>query len=260
MALDISRVRGDIENKIKFTRETLAHLHTIEDVAMFATTTLFSVIPAHKIAVAVIEGNLLKSMSTLGKRVFIDLSLDKPSINARTVRTRQTQLVNDTSTDPDYYPGDPNENMSSELCVPLIYRNKILGTINFEHLHPGRFTEEDIRVAEAFAGEIAESVHRVYGDGSLNRRPMAQGKKVRSVNECYFDLLKAVHQGESVANKILNRVAIQWKPGKELINNLMDKGYLVREKRSANRYAYRITEEGVNALKAYESIIKQIGG
>ena len=87
MTRKTSRVKGDIETMLIFIKETLARLPTLEDVATLATTTLHSIIPTDKIAVAVIEGNILKSISTIGERVIMDLNLDWPSINARTVKT-----------------------------------------------------------------------------------------------------------------------------------------------------------------------------
>src|SRR4030042_6835263 len=112
-----------MEDMIRFVRDTLSHSYSVEDVAIFAMTMLFSAIPTDKIALAVIEGNTLKSVSTLGEGGFMDLSLDRPSINGRAVKTGRTQLVNDTSGDPDYFPGDGADRytMLSELCVPLVY-------------------------------------------------------------------------------------------------------------------------------------------
>jgi len=250
-----------MEKKLRFTRETLDQFHTLEDVAMFATTMLFSIIPTNKVALAIVEGNILKSVNTIGERVIMDLNLDWPSINARAVKTKQTQLVNDTREDPDYFPGDGSDSvaMLSELCVPLIHEGTVLGTINFENQHPGRFLEEDARITEAFARMIADAIYRVLGDrpteGGLQTRQMA---RVRTTLDRYRDLLRAVRDGESVANSILNKAAIPWIPGKQLIDDLVSNGCLEKKKVSASRYAYRITEEGVKALKTYEGIAEHL--
>lgn len=249
-----------MEEKLRFTKETLAHLNTIEDVAMFATTTLFSVVPTHKISVAVIDGDTLNFVNTIGKRNISGLKLDQPSINTRTVRTGKTQLINDTSRDPDYYSGDPEDTMSSEMCVPMIHDGRVLGTINFEHMHPSRYTEKDVQAAEAFAGEIAEAVSRVHKTRQEKKPGAAGHVKARSPIEIYRDILRTVNDGETVLNRILNNTAIQWKPGKELVNELVSKGYLSREKTSGRRYTYRITEEGVQALNAYDDVVKRFRG
>ena len=251
-----------MEEKLRFTRETLAQFYTIEDVAMFATTMLFSVVPTDKVALSIIEGNALKSVSAIGERVAIDLDLDRTSINARTVKTGQTQLVNDTQRDPDYFLGDGGGDiiMLSELSVPMVHGGKALGTINFEDHQAGRFSEEDAETVEAFTREIAEAIHRVWGKKALLKgsRVVYQVKN-RSAMDRYHDLLEAVNEGETVLNRILNRTVIPWKPGKDMVDDLVTKGYLVREQSTARRYSYRITEEGAKALRTYEGIIEKLG-
>jgi len=251
-----------MEEKLRFTRETLDQFHTLEDVAMFATTMMFSVIPAGKVALAVVEGSVLKSVSTIGERVILDLSLDRPSINTRTVKTGRTQLVNDTRNDPDYLPGEGGDSftMLSELCVPMIHSGEVVGTINFESRHPGYFSEEAAKNAEAFAGVIASAVNRVREKHALvEGSRVAYQMKARSSMDRYYDLLRVVYEGETVLNRMLNRTVIPWNPGKSMIDDLVTKGYLVKEKATARRYKYSITEEGIKALKTYEGIIEKLG-
>lgn len=261
MTHEISRGKGDIGAKLSFMRYTLAQYHTLEDVAMFATTMLHSVVPVDKIALAVIEGNTLKSVAAIGPRIFMDLNLNWPSVNARTVKTGQTQLVNDTRDDPDYFPGDGREavTMLSELCVPLIHGDEVLGTINLECRRAGRFTEEDQRVAEAFAQGIAEAVHRARAAAPTDKPWESRGVKNRSTVDNYYGILAAVYNGDEVLNRIVHRVALPWKRGKEMVNNLVAKGYLRRERKSAARYIYKITDQGVKAMMTYDGITEKLG-
>jgi putative methionine-R-sulfoxide reductase with GAF domain/predicted transcriptional regulator len=260
MTPKISRVSGDIEAKLGFMGDTLAQYDTLEDVAMFSTTILYSMIPTDKIALAVIEDDILKSVSTIGERVIMDLNLEWPSINARTIKSGQTQLVHDTRSDPDYFPGEGRDavTMLSELCVPVIHDGNVLGTVNFESRQPGRYTEEDARVAEAFARKLAEALHRVRGDAPTEEVHERYSVRNRSTMDNYYEILRTVHDGEMVLNRIVHRVALPWKRGKEMVNNLVIKGYLTREKISAARYVYRITDEGVKAMNTYDGIIENL--
>jgi len=260
MSHKVSRVKGDIGAKLSFMRYTLDQYHLLEDVAMFATTMLNSIIPTDKIALAVIEGNILKSVSTIGERVVMDLNLDWPSINARTVKTMETQLVNDTGRDPDYFPGDGRDafTMLSELCVPMIHGGKVLGTINLESRQAGRFTEEDRIVAEAFTREIAEAIHRVQGDTPKDEAWERYSVKNRSTIDNYYGILVAVYNGEEVLNRIVHRMVLPWKRGKEMVNDLVTKGYLRKEKVTAARYVYKITDEGVKTMKTYEDMTEKL--
>jgi len=260
MSHKISRGKGDIGVRLSFMRHTLAQYHTLEDVAMFATTMLHSTVPTDKIALAVIEGSILKSVAAIGPRVVVDLNLEWPSINARAVKTRRTQLVNDTRDDPDYFPGDGRDavTMLSELCVPMIHEGEVLGTINLEHRQAGRFTEEDKRVAEAFTREIAEAVHRVRVSAPTGLQWERYSVKNRSTMDNYYGILVAVYNGETVLNRIVHRVALPWKRGKEMITNLVTKGYLRKEQISPARYVYKITDEGVKAMKTYDGISEKL--
>jgi len=190
----------------------------------------------------------------------MDLNLDRPSINTRAVKTRQTQLVNDTRRDPDYFPGDGRDTvtMLSELCVPMIYRDEVLGTINLEHRQAGRFTEEDKRLAEAFTREIAEAVHRVRVSAPTGLPWERYSVKNRSTMDNYYGILVAVYNGEEVLNRIVHRVVLPWKRGKEMVINLVVKGYLCKEQISPSRYVYKITDEGVKAMKTYDGISEKL--
>jgi predicted transcriptional regulator len=221
---------------------------------------LHSTIPTDKIALAVIEGDTLKSVTTIGERVIMDLKLDWPSINTRTVKTGQTQLVNDTSLDPDYFPGDGRDavTMLSELCVPLTHGGETLGTINLECHQAGRFTDDDRRLAEAYAHEIAEAIHRVRAEAPTGKQWELYSVKNRSTMDNYYGILVATYNGETILNRIIHRVVLPWKRGKEMVNNLVTKGYLRREKISAARYAYKITDEGIKAMKTYDGITTKL--
>jgi len=43
-----------------------------------------------------------------------------------------------------------------------------------------------------------------------------------------------------------------------MVNNLVAVGYLTKEKISAARYIYKITDEGVEAMKNYDDIIENL--
>jgi len=74
----------------------------------------------------------------------------------------------------------------------------------------------------------------------------------------YHGILRAVYDDEKVLNRIVYRVALPWKRGKEMVNHLVIKGYLAKEQASAHRYVYTITDEGVKAMNTYEGIMQNL--
>jgi sigma-B regulation protein RsbU (phosphoserine phosphatase) len=70
--------------------------------------------------------------------------------------SRQTVLVPDTSKDPRYISVNPETR--SELAVPLIYRDRVIGVADLESPQPGCFTEEHARLLSTLAPQIAIAI------------------------------------------------------------------------------------------------------
>src|SRR5208337_957440 len=65
----------------------------------------------------------------------------------------QAVLVPDVSKDPRYIPANPETR--SELCIPLIYKDKVIGVLDIEHTRKGYFTEDHVRTMTTLAGQVA---------------------------------------------------------------------------------------------------------
>lgn len=81
---------------------------------------------------------------------------------------RQPQLVTDTIQDLDWIAG--THPIGSWIGVPLIARNQVLGCFSVAHQQPGHFTEEDLQIAMAFAGQAVVAVENHQLITSEHRR------------------------------------------------------------------------------------------
>jgi diguanylate cyclase (GGDEF)-like protein len=77
-------------------------------------------------------------------------------INGRTVQTKQTQFVADVANDPNFVRF--SEEVGSEICVPLLKEDEILGTINVEGKIDSPLTQADADMLTILAGPIALAV------------------------------------------------------------------------------------------------------
>lgn len=74
-------------------------------------------------------------------------------------RHGQTALVNDVSKDDRYVPSPlPPKNTKSELCVPLIYNDRVVGLLDIQSDVVNAFTEDDQRMFEAVADTMAAAI------------------------------------------------------------------------------------------------------
>lgn len=68
----------------------------------------------------------------------------------------QAVLVSDVSRDPRYIALNPETR--SELCVPLVYKDKVIGVLDIEHTRTGYFTENHLRTVTTLAAQVAIAI------------------------------------------------------------------------------------------------------
>ncbi|HEX6171922.1 MAG TPA: histidine kinase [Chitinophagaceae bacterium] len=79
------------------------------------------------------------------------------------VESKQNVLVNDTSKDKRYFTAD-GKIMLSELCVPLIHDNEVLGAINIEHHQRNFFTAKHLKMLSTIAVLCATQIQRIRAE------------------------------------------------------------------------------------------------
>ncbi|HEX5085783.1 MAG TPA: GAF domain-containing SpoIIE family protein phosphatase [Blastocatellia bacterium] len=86
----------------------------------------------------------------------------------RAVRERRTQIVGDVSRDPDYYVTQnwEDQGQRSEIAVPLIYEDKVIGVLALESSRVDAFDEYHGRLLENIANNLSIAVAnaRLYAE------------------------------------------------------------------------------------------------
>ena len=77
-----------------------------------------------------------------------------------TARNGQTVLANDVTQEPRYRPSPlPPKDIRAELCVPLVFDEKVVGLLDIQTDRANAFTEDDRLIFEAVADVIAAAIH-----------------------------------------------------------------------------------------------------
>ncbi|MEW6028706.1 MAG: GAF domain-containing protein [Chloroflexota bacterium] len=89
------------------------------------------------------------------------LQLDEPQgIIPWVARNAQSVLANDVTRDERYRPSPlPPKNIRSELCVPLIFNERVVGLLDIQSERVNAFDEDDRMIFEAVADNIAAAIH-----------------------------------------------------------------------------------------------------
>jgi phosphoserine phosphatase RsbU/P len=119
-------------------------------------------------------------------------------------QSRQPVLIDDVRTDPRYIEAVPN--VCSELAIPLITKNRVIGVIDIEAREPGAFTEEHQRLLTLVASRMAAGIE----NAQLYTRTTKQARILLLLNEIARELTSILNLDE-----LLGRIA-------ELVRRLID--------------------------------------
>jgi sigma-B regulation protein RsbU (phosphoserine phosphatase) len=88
--------------------------------------------------------------------------------------SRQVVRVGDVTSDPRYIASDSD--IRSEVAVPLVLQDRVIGVMDLESARPSFFTDEHVRALSLLAPQIATSVEnaRLYGELAQRERRMDQ--------------------------------------------------------------------------------------
>jgi sigma-B regulation protein RsbU (phosphoserine phosphatase) len=117
---------------------------------------------------------------------------------------REAVLVDDVSKDPRYISAVPD--VRSELAVPLIIKNRLIGVIDIESYEPNKFTDENMRLLTLIASRMAIGIE----NARLYTRTTKQARTLVLLNEIAVELSSILNVDE-----LLKRIA-------ELLSRLID--------------------------------------
>lgn len=125
-------------------------------------------------------------------------------VTGRAVQTRQAVLVNDVAAEENFINSAPG--VRSELAVPLIAKNKVIGVIDVEAPQPGAFNEEHKRLLTLFASRISVGIE----NARLYTRVSRQARQLTLLTEISRELTSILNVDE-----LLKRIA-------ELVTRIID--------------------------------------
>ncbi len=96
--------------------------------------------------------------------------------------TRQPLLINDVTTEPSYISANPE--VRSELAVPLIAKNRLIGVIDLESEQTGFFRPEHLHLLTLTASRIAQAIE----NARLYARVSRQAQTLEVLNEISAEL------------------------------------------------------------------------
>lgn len=225
IAIDNARLyrRAERQNR---TLRTLSHISRefssildLDELLGKIATTVRGIINYDAFSVLLVdqEQKLLRHRfsSRYDERVKIDNVPLGKGITGAAAEARQAVRVHDTSKDPRYIASHPD--IRSEVAVPLIAQDRVVGVIDLESDRVGFFTDDHVRTLALLAPQIASSVEnaRLYEERALRERRMEED--LHAARELQSVLLPA--RAPEIEGL---EVATGYRPAREISGDIFD--------------------------------------
>jgi GAF domain-containing protein len=120
------------------------------------------------------------------------------SLVARAARTRQAVIVNDVRSDPGWLPNPLLPDTKSEMAVPLVIGEQVLGVLDVQSDQPNAFTEEDANIQTTLASQVATALQ--------NARSFAKSQQ-QAERESTLNLISQKIQSATTVEAVLQIAA-----------------------------------------------------
>lgn len=149
------------------TPEELARMTTTERIALLKANILQysqNILNFRNLEIRLLEPRsgrltvlLSEGMTEFDSRRELFAQTNENGVTGFVAATGQSVICDDVRRDPRYLPGA--HAARSSLTVPIIYRDRVIGTFNVESEEAQHFTDKDREFLEVFAREIAVALH-----------------------------------------------------------------------------------------------------
>lgn len=109
-------------------------------------------------------GNKIRNEDEIHNPIVLPLGI---GIVGNAAYNRKSEIIRDTSLDTRYVPDDSNR--LSEIAVPIIYENKVLGVIDSENKRKNHYTVKHLNLLETIAQVCAGKISKAMADDAMKK-------------------------------------------------------------------------------------------
>ena len=127
------------------------------------------------------------------------LQIGSGSLNGRAASNRQAVIVADTAQSPTFLPNPLLPNTRSEMAVPLISGDRVVGVLDMQSERPGALSETELSAFETLAAQLAIAIQNatLFAESQQSKIEVeAQARRLTRIG--WQDFLDAVERSEQL--------------------------------------------------------------
>lgn len=127
------------------------------------------------------------------------LPISKDSLNGRAALEKHAIIVSETLKDEAFLPNPLLPNTRSEMAIPLLVGDRIVGVLDMQSEIPNALNESNLPAFEALAGQLAIAIQNslLFEEAAASRRELEERSKRQSFND-WKEFLNSVDRGEKI--------------------------------------------------------------
>lgn len=127
------------------------------------------------------------------------LVIDASSLNGQAVLGKKPVIVADTLHSPSFKPNSLLPKTRSEMAVPLIANDEVIGVLDMQSERPGALTENNLAAFQALAGQLAIAIQNANLFAEAEEARSEVEKQMRRFTEQgWQDFLNAIDRGQKL--------------------------------------------------------------
>lgn len=168
-----------------------------------------------------------------------------------TVALKQPHLINDTGTDNRYISADGIVRLS-ELCVPIMDNDEVLGAINIEHTGKNFFTRHHQQLVSTIAALVASKIKAIESISALHQKQLELADTNRQLAESEVAMLRSQMNPHFIFNSLNSVQKYIWENREEdAAEYLASFAKLMRGILENSRHEYISLQKETEFLKMY---------
>ena len=165
-------------------QDTISTKLNLKDMIKSVVETTSETFGYELVSIYLLQGEMLVLQHQVGYTNIIQQFPVTQGVAGRVLRTKKPILVEDASMDPDFLFAE--EEMTSEICIPLINKGEAIGTLIVESRTSSQFNQADLNMLVTLGEQISIAVERAQLYTALEESNQKYQMVVDNVREVIF--------------------------------------------------------------------------